>query len=80
MSFISAKSHREGSVDCLFLIQGVVCSVMLLWLHLKLEAAMIVFETLPSIKTKKDLLCEDVQRVCKEHYRVTVASESLTVQ
>lgn len=81
MSFISAKSHREGSVDCLFLIQGVVCSVMFLCLHLKLEAVVIVFEMLPSIKTKKELLwCEDVQHVRKEHYRVTMASESLTVQ
>lgn len=43
-------------MDCLFLIQGVICSVMLLWLHLKLEAAMLVFEMLPSIKTKKELL------------------------
>lgn len=56
MSFISAKSHREGSVDCLFLIQGVVCSVMLLWLHPKLEAAMLVFEMLASIKAKEELL------------------------
>lgn len=56
MSFISANSHCEGSVDCLSLIQGVVCAVMLLWLHLKLEATMLVFEMLPSIKTKKELL------------------------
>lgn len=41
---------------------------------------MLVFEMLPSIKTKKELLwCEDVQPLCKERYRVTVASESLTV-
>lgn len=52
MAFPSAKFHREGSVDCLFLIQGVVCSVMLLWLHIKLEAAVVVFEMLPSTKNK----------------------------
>lgn len=40
MSFVSAQSQCEGSVDCLFSMQGVVCSVMLLWLHPKLEAAM----------------------------------------
>jgi len=55
MSLISAKSHHEGSVDCLFLIQGVVCSVVLPWLCLELEAAMLMFEML-SVKTEKEFL------------------------
>lgn len=53
MSFVSAQSQCEGSVDCLFSMQGVVCSVMLLWLHPKLEAAMLVFERLPPIKAPR---------------------------
>lgn len=81
MSFISAKSHCGGSVDCLFLIQGVLSSVMFLWLHLKLEAAALGLEMLPSIKTEEELpRCEDVQRAFKEHYRGTAAAESLTVR
>lgn len=55
MSFILANSHCEGSVVCLFLIQGVVCSLMLPWLHLKLEGAMLVFEILRSTKAKEEL-------------------------
>lgn len=53
MSFISAQSQRQGSVDCLFSMQGVVCSVMLLWLHPKLEAALLVLERLPPIKAPR---------------------------
>lgn len=53
MSFVSAQSQCEGSVDCLFSMQGVVCSVMLLWLHPKLEAAMLGFERLPPIKAPR---------------------------
>lgn len=53
MSFTSAQSQCKGSVDCLFSMQGVMCSVMLLWLHLKLEAAVLVFERLPPIKAPR---------------------------
>lgn len=53
MSFISAQSQHEGSVACLFSMQGVVCSVMLLWLHPKLEAAVLVLERLPPIMTPR---------------------------
>lgn len=53
MSFTSAQSQCKGSVDCLFSMQGVMCSVMLLWLHPKLEAAVLVFERLPPIKAPR---------------------------
>lgn len=54
---------------------------MLLWLHLKLEAAVLAFEMLPSLKARKELYrCEDVLCVRKEHYRDTVASARVTVQ